>query len=110
MNERTLTASLETDHLGFLLNATHWTRDWCLDIASQQGLSLTDQDMAIVESLREFYYEYDLSPAMRPLVKHLKVRFGAEVGNSIFLMQRFGESPARMLALLAGLPKPKNCL
>ena len=76
MNERTQTASPETDHLGFLLDATCWTPDWCLDIASQQGLSLTDQDMAIVESL----------------------------------MQRFGESPARMLALLAGLPKPKNCL
>lgn len=103
-------ATFETDHLGFLLDARRWTPDWCLKVAGQQGLSLTDQDMAIIESLRDFYFEYDLSPAMRPLVKHLKSRFGPEVGNSIFLMQRFGESPARMLALLAGLPKPKNCL
>lgn len=105
-----MTTTFETDHLGFLLDARRWTQDWCQDIANQQGLSLTDQDMAIIESLRDFYFEYDLSPAMRPLVRHLKTRFGAEVGNSIFLMQRFGESPARMLALLAGLPKPKNCL
>ncbi len=105
-----MTATFETDHLGFLLDARRWTPEWCLEVAGQQGLSLTDQDMAIVESLRDFYFEYDLSPAMRPLVKHLKNQFGAEVGNSIFLMQRFGESPARMLALLAGLPKPKNCL
>ncbi len=105
-----MTSTFETDHLGFLLDTRLWTQDCCLDIADQQGLSLTDQDMAIIESLRDFYVEYDLSPAMRPLVKHLKTRFGAEVGNSMFLMQRFGESPARMLALLAGLPKPKNCL
>ncbi|WP_037337599.1 TusE/DsrC/DsvC family sulfur relay protein [Saccharospirillum impatiens] len=105
-----MTVTLETDHLGFLLDARSWSRDWCLSIADQQRLSLTDQDLAIVESLREFYFEYDLSPAMRPLVRHLKGRFGPDVGNSIFLMQRFGESPARMLALLAGLPKPKNCL
>ncbi|WP_108127048.1 TusE/DsrC/DsvC family sulfur relay protein [Saccharospirillum mangrovi] len=102
--------ALATDHLGFLQNARDWHADWCRQQAAEQGLDLTDQDLAIIQSLREFYFRYDLSPAMRPLVKHLKGEFGAEVGNSIFLMQRFGESPARMLALLAGLPKPKNCL
>lgn len=102
--------ALATDHLGFLQNAHDWQPDWCLQQAVDQGLTLTEQDLAIIQSLRDFYFRYDLSPAMRPLVKHLKAEFGADVGNSIFLMQRFGESPARMLALLAGLPKPKNCL
>ena len=99
-----------TDHLGFLRDAHDWSEDWCQQQARAQGLTLDEQDRAIVQALRDFYFRYDLSPAMRPLVKHLKTEFGAEVGNSIFLMQRFGESPARMLALLAGLPKPKNCL
>lgn len=101
---------LATDHLGFLQDARTWTEDWCKQQADNQGLALTDQDLAIVQSLRDFYFEYDLSPAMRPLVKHLKTTLGSEVGNSIYLMQRYGESPARTLALLAGLPKPKNCL
>jgi tRNA 2-thiouridine synthesizing protein E len=105
-----MTALFETDHLGFLTDANNWSRAWCQHIARQHDLTLSDQDLAIIESLRSFYFQYDLSPAMRPLVKHLKNRFGAEVGNSIYLMQSFGESPARMLALLAGLPKPKNCL
>ncbi|MHA7878239.1 MAG: TusE/DsrC/DsvC family sulfur relay protein [Saccharospirillum sp.] len=100
----------KTDHLGFLRNARDWTHHWCESRADEQGLTLADIDWQIIEALRAFYFEYDLSPAMRPLVRHIKNRFGAEVGNSIFLMQRFGESPARMLALLAGLPKPKNCL
>lgn len=99
-----------TDHLGFLEDANSWTEDWSHQQAQQQGLNLTDADLNIIKSLRDFYFRYDLSPAMRPLVKHLKTQFGPEVGNSIYLMQRFGESPARMLALLAGLPKPKNCL
>lgn len=100
----------ETDHLGFLKNAQDWSETWCADLAREQGLLLSESDWQIVMALRDFYFEYDLSPAMRPLVKHLKQQFGAEVGNSIYLMQRFGESPARRLALLAGLPKPKNCL
>lgn len=99
-----------TDHLGFLQDAHNWTETWCRQQADVQGLTLDEHDMAIIKSLRAFYFEYDLSPAMRPLVKHLKGQFGPETGNSIFLMRRFGESPARMLALLAGLPKPKNCL
>lgn len=101
---------LATDHLGFLQDARSWTESWARTQAEAQGLDLSEQDLAIIQSLREFYFEYDLSPAMRPLVKHLKGRFGPEVGNSMALMQRYGESPARMLALLAGLPKPKNCL
>lgn len=100
----------DTDHLGFLTDAHQWSEAWCRQQADARGLLLEDRDMAIVRALRDFYFEYDLSPAMRPLVKHLKTEFGPEVGNSLFLMQRFGESPARMLALLAGLPKPKNCL
>jgi len=102
--------TFDTDHLGFLKDATSWTEDWSRLQAEHHGIQLTDDDFNIIKALRDFYFRYDLSPAMRPLVKHLKTEFGANVGNSIYLMQRFGESPARMLALLAGLPKPKNCL
>lgn len=99
-----------TDHLGFLQDARDWTEDWSQHQAQQQGMILSDTDLAIIHALRDFYFRYDLSPAMRPLVKHLKTELGADIGNSIYLMQRYGESPARLLALLAGLPKPKNCL
>lgn len=99
-----------TDHLGFLKDTNDWTEDWSQQQAQQRGLTLNGDDLAIIHALRDFYFRYHLSPAMRPLVKHLRTEFGANVGNSIYLMQRFGESPARMLALLAGLPKPKNCL
>lgn len=99
-----------TDHLGFLKDANDWREDWSQQQAQSQGLVLSDSDLAIIQAVRDFYFRYELSPAMRPLVKHLKTEFGDDIGNSIYLMQRFGESPARMLALLAGLPKPKNCL
>ncbi|PTY36573.1 hypothetical protein BGP77_04560 [Saccharospirillum sp. MSK14-1] len=102
--------TFSTDHLGFLKDANQWTEAWAQQQAQQHDIALTDDDLNIIQALRDFYFRYDLSPAMRPLVKHLKTEFGPDIGNSIYLMQRFGESPARMLALLAGLPKPKNCL
>lgn len=100
----------ERDHLGFLADAKLWDMNWVHESAESLGLAIEPIDEQIIRSLRDFYFEYDLSPAMRPLVKHIKQTVGPEQGNSIWLMQRYGESPARVLALLAGLPKPKNCL
>jgi tRNA 2-thiouridine synthesizing protein E len=102
--------TLETDHQGFLLNANDWTPEWAHECAVENDVSWEQIDQDIVAALREFYFEFDLSPAMRPLVKHIKNTIGEEYGKSMWLMHRYGESPARILALLAGLPKPKNCL
>lgn len=102
--------SLTTDHQGFLLDAQHWTDDWAAATAGALGLPWQELDQQLVAALRQFYFTFDLSPPMRPLVKHIKTEFGPDIGNSIWLMHRYGESPARALALLAGLPKPKNCL
>lgn len=100
----------DLDHLGFLKSSHQWDMDWVRQSADRLGLEVDAIDEQIILALREFYHQYDLSPAMRPLVKHIKQTVGPEQGNSIWLMQRYGESPARTLALLAGLPKPKNCL
>ncbi len=99
-----------TDKQGFLIDAKSWSEDWCVQISNLLEIELNNQDMKIINALRDFYFEFDLSPPMRPLVKHIKNNFGADIGNSIWLMKRYGESPARVLSQLAGLPKPKNCL
>ncbi len=102
--------NFEVDNIGFLKNAQSWNEDWAKLKTQEIGIAWDDIDRRIVNALRSFYFEYDLSPAMRPLVKHIKTTVGEQYGSSIWLMQRYGESPARVLALLAGLPKPKNCL
>lgn len=98
------------DELGFLSDVNQWNQAWALQVADQLALTLEGIDWQIIEALRQFYFSYDLSPAMRPLVKQIKLTVGEPYGTSMWLMQRYGESPARSLAQLAGLPKPKNCL
>ncbi|MFC3700508.1 TusE/DsrC/DsvC family sulfur relay protein [Reinekea marina] len=102
--------ALEVNEQGFLLDASEWTESWAEHMAQKQGLPLDEVDFRIINALRQFYFDFDLSPPMRPLVKLIKNNVHSDYGNSIWLMQRYGESPARVLALLAGLPKPKNCL
>ncbi|MCZ6459336.1 MAG: TusE/DsrC/DsvC family sulfur relay protein, partial [Gammaproteobacteria bacterium] len=37
-------------------------------------------------------------------------QLGAEKGTSIYLLKLFPGSPAKLLAKIAGLPRPTNCL
>jgi tRNA 2-thiouridine synthesizing protein E len=98
------------DSEGFLQQLEDWTPDTAAFIAQQENISLTAEHWEIIYLIREFYQEFDLSPAMRPLVKYVGYHLGTEKGKSIYLMQLFPPSPAKLAAKIAGLPKPANCL
>ena len=44
---------------------------------------------------------------MRPLCKYAATHLGPDKGRSVYLLQLFPNSPAKRLAKIAGLPKPK---
>lgn len=100
----------ERDPQGFLINLKDWNPDIADVIAREEGITLSPAHWEIINLLRAFYAEYELSPAMRILVKQVKTQLGDEKGNSIYLMQLFPGSPAKIASKIAGLPKPTNCL
>lgn len=110
MSENKSISNIETDEHGFLVNLNDWNKNVAEQIALAEGITLSDVHWEIIELLRAFYKEFDLSPAMRILVKHTKQQLGEEKGNSIYLMQLFPGSPAKVASKIAGLPKPTNCL
>jgi tRNA 2-thiouridine synthesizing protein E len=79
-------------------------------LARREGIELTPAHWEILNIARDFYAEYEISPAMRPLVKWVRERLGADKGSSIHLLTLFPDSPAKLCAKLAGLPRPTNCL
>ncbi len=103
-------AEIAYDKLGFLKNLEDWSPEVARQIAANEGLALSDQHWEIISLIRDYYREYDSSPAMRPLVNYTKLRLGAEKGKSIYLLSLFPASPARLCSKIAGLPKPDNCL
>ncbi|WP_444907987.1 TusE/DsrC/DsvC family sulfur relay protein [Microbulbifer sp. EKSA008] len=98
------------DKEGYLRNLSDWNRDAALQLAKAEDIELTEEHWQVIELLQEFYREFELSPAMRPLVKYIGQHLGAEKGRSIYLMQLFPPSPAKVASKIAGLPKPTNCL
>jgi tRNA 2-thiouridine synthesizing protein E len=98
------------DKEGFLRNLSDWTPRVAEQIAAAENLELTSAHREVVALLRNYYEEYDSSPAMRALVKYCALNLGPDKGKSIYLMSLFPGSPAKLACKIAGLPKPDNCL
>ena len=101
---------LELDNDGYLQDRSQWNEAIAAELASAEQLELTPAHWELIWLVRDFYERFEVSPAMRPLVKQVRERLGPEKGNSIYLMKLFPGSPPKLLAKLAGLPRPTNCL
>jgi len=98
------------DKEGFLRRLDDWTPAVAEQIAAGEQLVLTDAHWELITLLRDYYREFDSSPAMRPLVKYCALKLGSDKGKSIYLLSLFPGSPAKLGCKIAGLPKPDNCL
>ena len=98
------------DKEGYIQDITAWNTDVASAIAAQELITLSEDHWRVIYALRSFYAATDASPAMRARGNVVKRDLGPELGSSIALMTLFGESPAKMAAKIAGLPKPPNCL
>lgn len=102
--------TIETDKEGYLLNHADWQEELVPIIAEQEGIELTDAHWEVILFVRNFYLEFNTSPAVRMLVKAMEKEHGPEKGNSKYLFTLFRKGPAKQATKLAGLPKPAKCL
>ena len=101
---------IETDSEGYLKVTTQWSEAMAEVIAAQEGITLAVEHWEVVRFVREFYLEFNTSPAIRMLVKAMANKFGEEKGNSRYLYRLFPKGPAKQATKIAGLPKPVKCI
>ena len=101
---------IETDSEGYLKDTTQWSEAMAEVIAAQEGITLAVEHWEVVRFVREFYLEFNTSPAIRMLVKAMGNKFGEEKGNSRYLYRLFPKGPAKQATKIAGLPKPVKCI
>lgn len=101
---------LPLDKEGYLLNLGDWNETNATVLAASEQIELTDAHWELIHLVRRFYSQFEVSPAMRPLIKQVREQLGQDKANSIYLMTLFPGSPAKLLAKIAGLPRPTNCL
>jgi len=100
----------ERDAQGYIRHLGDWNEEIAGIIANEAGIKLGKAHWEIIHSIREFYQKFDSSPATRALIKWLALKLGKEKGNSLYVMELFPGSPAKLVARIAGLPRPSNCI
>ena len=103
-----MAATLDKD--GYLVNLVDWNETVAGQLAGAEEIVLAESHWELIHLVRAFYARFEVSPAMRPLVKQVREQLGEDKANSIYLMSLFPGSPAKLLAKIAGLPRPTNCL
>lgn len=97
------------DKDGYLHNLQDWNEKVAVQLAAAEHITLGASHWEIIQLLRQFHVRYGLSPAMRPLVRYVRMELGQEKGSSLYLMQLFPGNPALKASKIAGLPRPENC-
>lgn len=102
--------TIETDAQGYLKNVEDWTPKLVPMLAEEESIELSEAHWEVVHFVREFYIEFNTSPAVRMLVKAMAKKYGEEKGSSRYLYKLFPKGPAKQATKLAGLPKPVKCI
>jgi TusE/DsrC/DsvC family sulfur relay protein len=88
---------------GFLTDPSEWDEQLATTLASQIGITLTDEHWRAIRFLRDDYVAQGETPTLR----RISTVGGIPVKT---LFQLFPQKPAKKLAYVAGLPKPHGCV
>ncbi|MCC6667946.1 MAG: TusE/DsrC/DsvC family sulfur relay protein [Polyangiaceae bacterium] len=96
--------AVEVDDEGFLKKAAEWTPEVAKAIAAEVGIpTLTEKHWKVLEFARTDTASQGQSPGPRRIV--------ASAGVSMKeLYELFPKGPGKLVARVAGVPKPKACL
>lgn len=96
--------TVEIDQEGFMTNPGEWNEEIAAFLASQIGIGeLSEDHWRVIEFLREDYRAQGETATLRRVTT-------LEGTPTKRLYQLFPKKPARKMAYIAGLPKPKGCI
>jgi TusE/DsrC/DsvC family sulfur relay protein len=89
---------------GFMTEYDEWNEDLGRELAAMIGIDeMTDQHWAAIHFLRSDFAEQHETPTLRRVSK-----VGGIPTKDLFVL--FPKKPAKKMAYIAGLPKPKGCV
>jgi len=101
---------LPMDDNGYLRDWQQWQPAVAEHMAAEDGLVLSAEHWRVLNVLRDYYAEYEISPPVRALIKHMRELAGSESFDSRVLYRLFPEGPAKQACRYAGLPRPVSCI
>ncbi len=92
------------DAEGFMADPNQWTPEIAAVLAQEEGIApLTERHWAVIRFVRDEFAKSGQSPTLRTITK----KSGVETKE---LYELFPKGPAKKVARIAGLGKPKGCI
>ena len=95
--------NLQTDAEGYLTNRDDWSEELANELAAQMSIQLGDEHWKVLNTARAIEAESGSSPGLRKISKRSETPI-----KTIYKL--FPDGPAKLIAKIAGIPKPKSCL
>ena len=95
--------TVDVNEEGFLTDPTLWDEEMGAELARLIGIEMTDAHWKIIHFLRDDYSVMGETATLR--------RVSTQAGTPVKeLFALFPKKPAKKMAYVAGLPKPKGCV
>ena len=98
-----MSVAVQTDAEGYLANKDDWSEELANELATELGVELSDDHWKVLNAARAHESESGSSPGLRKISKRSETPIKA-------FYKLFPEGPAKLIAKIAGIPKPKSCL
>ncbi len=95
--------TVQTDAEGYLSNRDDWSEELAMELAKQFSVELSDEHWTVLNAARAIETESGSSPGLRKISKRSETPIKA-------IYKLFPDGPAKLIAKIAGIPKPKSCL
>jgi TusE/DsrC/DsvC family sulfur relay protein len=95
---------VEVNDEGFFEHPEQWNPEMAKEIANKLGIdSLSDRHWQVINFMRQEYLSKGTAPSVRALGK----TSGVQIKE---LYELFPKGPAKLAAMIAGIPKPIGCI
>ena len=95
--------SVQVDEEGFLTSYAEWDDELAEALATAIGIDLTDEHRSVLSFLRRDFADRGETPTLRRVSTA-----GGFATKRLF--ELFPKKPAKKMAYIAGLPKPRGCV
>ncbi|MCW8933846.1 MAG: TusE/DsrC/DsvC family sulfur relay protein [Gammaproteobacteria bacterium] len=89
---------------GRLQNSADWTPELALELASNEGLTLTDEHWDVINTMRDYYNDFNTSPILKLLRRELSKEYGVERATEGALIALFPGGVQHQGSRIAGIP------
>jgi len=95
--------AVNVNEQGYLTESSQWSHNVAAAIAEELNIELTTEHWRVIDFAREDYSSSGKSPGLRRISKK-----GGVPTKELYSL--FPRGPGKLIARVAGLPKPKSCL